>query len=137
MITDNMRAYCPECKRMVSDDIVDGKNMHEHSIVVMRVVQSVEPGTKVLLTELTPAAYLKEASRLDAELIVGRIMSRYNIPLPRNIFRSVIEEILRILREVAIEEEKKERAKLLDKKLAKLAEGKSKPKAKPKKETLT
>lgn len=112
MSSEKIRAYCPVCRKLVTDDLIDDKNLHQHPVVIMRVMQTVEPGDKFVLFEMTPASYLKEASRLDAELIVGRIMSRYNIPLPRNIFRGVVEEMLRILRELAIEEEKKEREKL-------------------------
>lgn len=128
---EKVRAYCPKCKKMVTDDLIGDKNLHDHEVIILRVIQTVEPGDKFLLIELTPASYLREASRLDAELITGRIMSRYNIPLPRNIFRSVIEEILRILREVAIEKERKDREKLAKAKGRKRLPAQKKPKEEP------
>lgn len=104
-----IRAYCTICRKMVSDDLIESaqgtENAHEHRVVLFREVGLIEPGgiiQKVL--ELTQTAYLQEASRVDAELITAKVMQNFNIPLPRPMVTKIIEELLRVVREVAVED---------------------------------
>ena len=101
---------------MVSDDLVRTEqglaNRHPHEVEVFVVQGLLKPGeilTKV--SGLTPESYLMEASKLDAELIVGRIEAKYKIPLPHGLVVRIVEEILRLLREIAIEQESADRKK--------------------------
>jgi len=145
---EGVKARCLECGKMVSDDLVRTEqglaNRHLHEVEVFVVQGLLKPGeilTKV--SGLTPESYLVEASKLDAELIVGRIEAKYKIPLPRGLLVRIVEEILRLVREIAIEQEaadrkKAKRASLEDELRSKLkkAPGK-KAKAKAADEPLT
>lgn len=111
-----VRAYCVVCKRMVSDDIFKTEsgsvNRHEHPVVIMVERGMVESGdTIAAFMEMTPEAYLTYASQLDAELIVGRIKAKYNIPFGEKIITDIVSLIFKSLRELAIEEEEKDRMK--------------------------
>lgn len=113
---EGVKARCLECGKMVSDDLVRTEqglaNRHPHEVEVFVVQGLLKPGeilTKV--SGLTPESYLVEASKLDAELIVGRIEAKYKIPLPHGLFIRIVEEVLRLVREIAIEQEAADRKK--------------------------
>lgn len=134
-MTATMRAYCPECKRMVTDDMYkteDGSvNKHEHDVLVLVERGTVPSGGAITPTmEMTPESYLLHASRLDAELIIGRIKAKYNIPFAEKFITDIVGKVLQAIREVAIEAEHKDRKKAQLRK--KLEEGKKQEK-KPKK----
>lgn len=129
MTKANIRAYCREEKRWVSDDLVDFgeglKNLHEHPITLFRQVgKELEPGgTMRYITELTSEAYMRDASRLDAELIV-RAIKRVGSQgeagwalnmVPDGVLNMIATQIIAGLRQVAVEEERK-LAKLTEKK---------------------
>jgi len=143
MMSSKIRAYCIECKCMVSDDLFQTEegtvNKHEHEIVVLMERGAVPPGAIITsVMEMTPETYLQHASQLDAELIVGRIKARYNIPFGEKIITEVVTLILKAIRETAIEMEMKERKRSkLRQKLEAGAEPKVKPKPKAKKRKKT
>lgn len=147
-VVSGVRAYCAECKRMVSDDLYTGDggtvNKHEHDVLILLERGTVPPGAVIAsIMEMTPETYLQYASQLDAELIVGRIKARYNIPFGEKIITDIVSIVLRAVREAAVELEAKDRKKAaLRKKLdAAAVPGKQTPKSKreskPKEETLT
>ena len=114
---ETVKARCMKCG-MCSDDLVRTDkgivNRHEHAVEVFATQGMLEPGE--VLTKvggLTPESYLKEASKLDAELLVGRISAymekKYQIPLPKTLLNKLIEEVLVVIRELAIEAETKDR----------------------------
>lgn len=115
------RAWCPACKKLVSDDLVlhDDKSIesiHEHPVIIMMELMQVEPMQKTKVHELTAKAYFLDASKLDAELIVSRLKRQYNIPLGSRPLTYIVQEALTLLREAAVEDEKEHRAKLKGKK---------------------
>jgi len=114
---ETVKARCMKCG-MCSDDLVRTDkgivNRHEHSVEVFSTQGMLEPGE--VLTKvggLTPESYLKEVSQLDAELLVGRISAyvekKYQIPLPKSLLNKLIEEVLVVIREMAVEAEAKDR----------------------------
>lgn len=111
-----VRAYCPECKKMVSDDLyrtdAGSVNKHEHDVIVLVERGAVPSGGVIApFMEMTPEAYLTYASQLDAELIVGRIKSKYNIPFGEKIITDIVGLALKSVRELAVEMEEKDRKK--------------------------
>jgi hypothetical protein len=119
-----IKAYCPTCKKMVSDDLLETakgtENGHEHRVVLLQEIGLIDPTCVIQrLPEITAQGYLKDASRLDAELITAKVMERFNLPLPRVMVAKMIEEIIRLIREVAVEDAKEMRKKamLAEKKL--------------------
>jgi DNA-binding Lrp family transcriptional regulator len=114
---ESVKARCMKCG-MCSDDLVRTDkgivNRHEHAVEVFATQGMLEPGE--VLTKvggLTPESYLKEVSKLDAELLVSRISAyvekKYQIPLPKSLLNKLIEEVLVVLREMAVEAEAKDR----------------------------
>ena len=114
---ETVKARCMKCG-MCSDDLVRTDkgivNRHEHAVEVFSTQGMLEPGE--VLTKvggLTPESYLSEVSQLDAELLVGRISAyvekKYQIPLPKSLLNKLIEEVLAVVREMAIEAEAKDR----------------------------
>ena len=129
-----IKAYCPTCKKMVSDDLLKTaqgqENVHEHKIVIFREIGLIEPGGIIQrILELTPTAYLHEASKVDAELITAKVMQNFNLPLPRQMVSRLVEEMLRVIREVAVEDLKNQKAR---EKLAANRESKANTKSRPK-----
>lgn len=121
MTKANIRAYCRSEKRWVSDDLIDFgeglKNAHEHPITLFRQVgKELEPGGTIpYITDLTAEAYLRDASRLDAELII-RAIKRVGSQgeagwalnmVPDGILNMIATQIIAGLRQVAVEEERK------------------------------
>lgn len=143
---ETVKARCMKCG-MCSDDLVRTDkgivNRHEHAVEVFSTQGMLEPGE--ILTKLgglTPESYLKEVSKLDAELLVGRISAyvekKYQIPLPKSLLNKLIEEVLVVIREMAVEAEAKDRKVLKRDQLKKLAEAKlNKTKKKVDQEPLT
>lgn len=134
-VSSGVRAYCPECKRMVSDDLYSTDegtvNKHEHEVIVLLERGMVPQGSIITsVMEMTPETYLEYASQLDAELIVGRIKARYNIPFGEKVITDLVGIVLRAVREAAIEMESKDRKKACLRK--KLEQAKVAPKKKPK-----
>lgn len=115
---EGVRARCIECGKMVTDDLVRTDqgltNKHNHEVEVLVVQGMLEPGEVLTKVQgLTADAYLREASKLDAELLVGRIVAyvkeKYQIPLPRPLLNKLVEETLAVIRQMAIESETKDR----------------------------
>ena len=112
-----LRAFCPTCRKLVSDDLVyhedkTVESIHEHPVIVLMELMNIQPMTPSPVFHLTTKAYFADASKLDAELIVSNLRRRFNIPLPPRALTFVVQEVLTILREVAVEEEMRQRAKL-------------------------
>jgi hypothetical protein len=138
---------------MVSDDLVKTEqglvNRHDHDVEIFVVQGILKPGEVLAKVQvLTADNYLGEASKLDAELLVSRISAyiekKYQIPLPKSLLNKLIEEVLSVIRELAIEAELKDRKlkkrdqlqKDLQEKLDKL-KSKKKVKGPEKEEPLT
>jgi len=130
-----VRAWCPECKKWVSDELIsygDGKdNKHEHEVVLFSQLGTLPSGAVLQsVVELSMRAYLEDASKMDAELIVNRISAeikkKYGWGIPEGFIKSIVEEIvkevLKVAREYSIKEEGKDREK------KKLSKGKGKTK---------
>lgn len=141
MKLEGVKARCPECRVMCSDDLVrveQGlRNAHGHAVEILVVQGLLEPGEVLTQVQgLTPESYLKEVSQLDAELLVGRISAyiekKYKIPLPKSLLNKLIEEVLVVVRELAIEAEAKDRKILKRAQLQKQAAAKLKKSKKPK-----
>jgi hypothetical protein len=120
---------------MVSDDLIETaqgqENVHEHRIVIFREIGLIEPkGNIQKVLELTPTAYLQEASKVDAELITAQILKKIKLPVPPYIVSRLVEEVLRVIREVAVEDMKNQRAR---EKLAASHEAKANSKSSSKK----
>lgn len=111
----NLKAFCPECKRWVSDDLTETptggfRNDHEHPVRLVLDKGMVQPQEAIEgIKELTPQAYMSEVSKVDAELIVARLVEKFKIPVPPQMLRAVVEEVLRVMRQIAVEETKKSR----------------------------
>jgi len=68
------------------------------------------------ITDLSPEAYLRDASRLDAELIVKalkRVAKENNWPfqIPERLLRMMATQVIQGIRQVAVEDERKARLK--------------------------
>jgi len=123
MTKANIRAYCRECKRWASDDLINYgeglKNTHEHPLTLFRQVgkELMPDGTMLYITDLTAEAYLRDASRLDAELIVKairRIGSQGGEGsvlklVPDSLLYTIATQIISGLRQMAVEDEQKHR----------------------------
>jgi hypothetical protein len=103
---------------MVSDDLVKTQqglvNRHDHEVEIFVVQGILKPGEILTKVQgLTPESYLGEVSKLDAELLVSRISAyiekKYQIPLPKSLLNKLIEEVLSVIRAMAIEAEAKDR----------------------------
>lgn len=126
---EGVKARCPECKAMCTDDLVKTeqgmKNAHQHAVEILVVQGMLEPGEVLTKVQaLTADAYLREASKLDAELLVSRVAAyvqkKYQIPLPRPLLGKLVEEVFVVIREMAIESEVKDRKVLKRAQLQKL-----------------
>jgi hypothetical protein len=124
----NIKGFCPTCHRFVSDDLDEGKegitNEHEHPIRLLRVLTEIKPGATIpAITDLTPATYLDDVSRLDSELVVSYLKRSLKeqgiiLPLPDPLLQGLVGGVLKALRQIAVDEEKKERKSTEKKKLA-------------------
>lgn len=103
---------------MCTDDLVKVeqglRNAHQHEVEVLVTQGMLGPGEVLTKVQaLTADAYLKEASKLDAELLVNRVakyvQEKYQIPLPRPLLTKLVEEVFAVIRQMAIESEVKDR----------------------------